>query len=188
MPGMLATHHRDDGELVVAIRAGDADALRELHERHGSWMSERLARRCNDPGVVEEAVQDTFVAVWRRPDLYCGRGAVGAWLWGIARRRLIDCLRRLPRVTETLPPDDILGASHCCTDGALFDPIEHAEVAAVLSQLPWGERSVAWATVVRGLTNRETAALLGIPEGTVKTRMMRVRARLRPVVDPSWAA
>ena len=88
---------RSDVDVLAAIAGGDRQALRVLHDRHAPWLALRLARRCADPGVVDEALQDTFMAVWRSAGRYDGRGDVGAWIWGIAIRRLIDALRRLPR-------------------------------------------------------------------------------------------
>ncbi|MCU0271420.1 MAG: RNA polymerase subunit sigma-24, partial [Acidimicrobiales bacterium] len=80
---------RTDAELVSAIAAGERAALRELHDRHAPWVIARLRRRCPDDDVVLEAVQDTFVAVWRGAGRWDGRGEPAAWLWGIAIRRLI---------------------------------------------------------------------------------------------------
>ena len=54
-----------DEELLRAVAGGDTGALRVLYERHAAWMSVRLTRRCNDPGIVAEVLQDTFAAVWR---------------------------------------------------------------------------------------------------------------------------
>ena len=92
-----------DGELVAAIARGEIGALRSLHERHAPWLGARLSHRCSDPHLVEEAVQDTFVMVWRKAGSYRGEGEVGAWLWGIAIRRLLDLLRkgRVPRLPRT---------------------------------------------------------------------------------------
>ena len=56
---------RTDAELMAAVADGDRDALRSLHERHVAWITARLSRRCADRDIVAEAVQDTFVAVWR---------------------------------------------------------------------------------------------------------------------------
>ena len=84
---------RDDRALLQAVADGDREALRLLYERHAPWMLFRLGRRCADPNLVEETVQDTFVAVWRNPRAYRGTGDVTAWLWGIAIRRLVDRLR-----------------------------------------------------------------------------------------------
>jgi len=84
---------RDDQELLEAVGARDRGALRALYDRHAPWLLLRLSRRCADRSIVEEVVQDTFVAVWRRPRGYSGTGAVPAWIWGIGIRRLIDQLR-----------------------------------------------------------------------------------------------
>lgn len=62
----------------------------------------RLSRRCADPGVVDEVVQDTFVAVWRGARRWDGRGEVAAWIWGIGIRRLLDALRHRPAATTLL--------------------------------------------------------------------------------------
>jgi RNA polymerase sigma-70 factor (ECF subfamily) len=55
-----------DAELLRAVRDGDERALRALFDRHAPWLTMRLARRCGDPAIVDDAVQDTFVEVWRR--------------------------------------------------------------------------------------------------------------------------
>ena len=66
-----------DAELVAALRDADRGALRELFVRHEPWLAARLSRRCADPAIVDEAVQDTFVAVWRKP-AWRGDGEVAA--------------------------------------------------------------------------------------------------------------
>jgi hypothetical protein len=63
-----------DSELLSAIADGDTSALRTLYERHAPWLSVRLTRRCNDPGLVAEVVQDTFVAAWKGSDQLHQRG------------------------------------------------------------------------------------------------------------------
>ena len=55
----------DDETLLQAVADGDRAALRALYERHAPWLTLRLSRRCPDPDLVDDAVQDTFVAVWR---------------------------------------------------------------------------------------------------------------------------
>src|SRR4249919_3645059 len=79
--------------LLRAVADGDTGALRTLYERHAPWISVRLHRRCNDPGLVAEVVQDTFVAVWKGAGGYRGDGEVAGWLWGVAIRRLVSRLR-----------------------------------------------------------------------------------------------
>ena len=82
-----------DAELLAAIAERDLGAMRELYDRHAPWLTVRLSRRCADQEVVADAVQDAFLAVWQKPGSFRGQGAVGAWLWGIAIRRLVSRLR-----------------------------------------------------------------------------------------------
>src|SRR5215207_7783137 len=82
-----------DAALVAAVAVGETGALRELYERHGAWLHARLLRRCNDREVVSEVVQDTFVALWKDARRFRHDGEVGAWLWGIAFRRMVSRLR-----------------------------------------------------------------------------------------------
>jgi RNA polymerase sigma-70 factor, ECF subfamily len=167
---------RGDTELLAAMTEGDRTALRALYDRHAPWLMLRLARRCPDRGMVEEVVQDTFVAVWRRAGDYSGAGEVAAWIWGIGIRRLIDHLRRKQdlRPLSEHRPDTVVSAEDQVLVG-----VEYGDLAGALSRLSPELRAVVQATVIDGLTTREAAHLLGIPAGTVKTRMMRARARLR---------
>jgi RNA polymerase sigma-70 factor (ECF subfamily) len=166
----------DDAELVSLIGEQHRDALAELYRRNAPWLTARLRHRCADDGIVAEALQDTFVAVWRGAGRYDGRGAVGGWLWGIAIRRLIGLLRkRRPVPVDSSEADRLLVSA----EEHLLDSTEHGDLAGALRSLSPELRSVVQATVLDGLTTREAAQLLGIPAGTVKTRMMRARAELR---------
>ena len=113
---MTITDRRD---AVAAVADGDRAALRTLYERHAPWLTLRLSRRCADPDLVDDAVQDTFVAVWRSARRYDGQGAVGAWIWGIGVRRLIDALRRRPpsefAVPRAAPTRSRRPRSRCCS-------------------------------------------------------------------------
>ena len=82
-----------DADLLRQVAHGDDAALRELFDRHAAWLQLRLQRRSSDPDLVADALQDTFVAVWRSAGTFRGDGDVGAWIWGIAIRRLISRLR-----------------------------------------------------------------------------------------------
>jgi RNA polymerase sigma-70 factor, ECF subfamily len=93
---------RPDAVLVRAVAGGERDALAVLYAGHAPWLVVRLTRRCNDADLVDEAVQDTFVAVWRSAGRWDGRGEVAAWIWGIGIRRLIDQLRSRARATVEL--------------------------------------------------------------------------------------
>jgi RNA polymerase sigma-70 factor (ECF subfamily) len=165
-----------DAQLVEAVAAGDRHALRALYERHAPWLTLRLSRRCRDHDVVDDALQDCFVAVWRHADRYEGSGEVATWIWGIAIRRMIDLLRRRP--VREVPLYDRPEVEPSAEEQVLLG-VEHGDLAGVLNRLSPELRAVVQATVLDGLTTREAGRLLGVPAGTVKTRMMRARAQLR---------
>ncbi|MEP7054911.1 MAG: RNA polymerase sigma factor [Actinomycetota bacterium] len=166
-----------DAALLEATAAGERVALEQLYARHAPWLLLRLQRRCADPALVDEVVQDTFVAVWRGARSYSGTGEVAAWIWGIGVRRLVDALRRRPAAALDLAavPEVALESA----EERVLLGIEYGDLGSALNHLSPELRAVVQATVLDGLTTREAGRLLGIPSGTVKTRMMRARAALR---------
>jgi RNA polymerase sigma-70 factor, ECF subfamily len=165
-----------DEALLSAVGAGDRESLRMLYDRHAPWLTLRLARRCADADAVDDALQDTFVAVWRSAGRYHGGGAVGAWLWGIAIRRLIDALRRRPRREFFSGERPAIEPS---AEEQVLLGVQHGDLGGALERLSPELRAVIQATILDGLTTREASTLLGIPAGTVKTRAMRARMLLR---------
>jgi len=67
-----------DVALLAAVGQRDLDAMQALYDRHAAWLAVRLSRRCNDQDLVADAVQDTFVAVWQKPEGFRGDGDVAA--------------------------------------------------------------------------------------------------------------
>jgi RNA polymerase sigma factor (sigma-70 family) len=168
---MQAHTECSDVELVAAVAADDLGALRVLYERHAPWLSVRLARRCADPDVVSDALQDCFTAAWRGAGSFRGDGDVAAWLWGIAIRRLISRLRRRPAVLSTPFRDDVdVGAPEPSAEEQVLLGVEYGDLGAAIAHLSPEMRAVVQATVLDGLSSREAARLLGIPQNTVKTR------------------
>jgi RNA polymerase sigma-70 factor (ECF subfamily) len=166
----------NDTDLVAAIADGDREAFDELYRRHFAWLQLRLARRCADERLVEEAIQDTFLTIWKKSGSYRGQGDVGAWVWGIGIRQLLSRMRsRKTPAWHLLVQSDWLVSAE---DTALLG-IEHGDIGGAIDQLSPELRAVVQATVIDGLTTREAARVLGIPGGTVKTRMMRARQQLR---------
>ena len=169
-----------DADLVAALSGGDRAALGELYARHAPWLVLRLSRRCADPALVDEVVQDTFVAVWRSARRWDGRGEVAAWIWGIGVRRMLDAFRHRPAPAaawaEWQEQDRHLQES--AEDKVLLG-VQYGDLGAALDRLSPELRAVVQATVLDGLTTKEASRLLGIPSGTVKTRMMRAKAQLR---------
>ncbi|MEV2229579.1 RNA polymerase sigma factor [Streptomyces phaeochromogenes] len=175
---------RSDGDLLRAIAAdGDRRAFEELYRRYAPWLGARLRGRCADAGIVDDVVQETFLAVWRGSARYREEGTTGdvaGWLWRIGSRRLIDALRgdgargRLRQALSRLRHRDEASAEERVLAG-----VEHGDLAGALVRLSPELRAVLQATVIDGLTTREASVLLGIPPGTVKTRALRARKQLR---------
>jgi RNA polymerase sigma-70 factor, ECF subfamily len=171
---------RDDVMLLRAVAQGDEEALAALYDRHAGWLTIRLARRCAQPDAVDQAVQDTFLALWQEAGTYRGTGDVAAFVWGIAIRRLIDLVRReggprrllLPWKAEQ--PEAVVSAEDQVLAG-----IEHGRLGQALAGLSPELRAAIEATVLDGLTCAEAAVLLGVAEGTVKSRCHRARQALR---------
>jgi RNA polymerase sigma-70 factor (ECF subfamily) len=162
-----------DAELLTAIAEGRVDALRILHERHAPWLAIRLSRRAVDRDLIDEAIQDTFITVWRKASSYRGEGDVGAWLWGIAIRKLIDRLRksRLPHLER---PRLVESAEESVLTGIGF-----GDLGPALASLSPELMAVVQARILDGLSTKEAARLLGIPTGTVKSRLMRATQIMR---------
>ena len=114
--------------------------------------------------------------MWKGAGSYRGTGEVGGWLWSIGIRRLIGLLRkRRPEPVATAGLDTPLVSA----EDLVLSRTEHGDLAGALAGLSPELRAVVQATVLDGLTTREAGHLLGIPAGTVKTRMMRARIQLR---------
>lgn len=166
----------EDAALLARVSRGDRSALEQLYRRHAVWLTGRLQSRCADPDLVDLAVQDAFVAVWTSAKKYRGDGDVGAWIWGIAVRRLIDQMRK--RKPTPIDPDTIAGGVVAFED-QLLGSGAHGVVGPAVEQLAPELRAVLIVTAVDGLTTREAAQVLGIPQGTVKTRLQRARSQMK---------
>jgi len=171
-----------DADLLRAVADGERDAFEAFYRRHAPWLVSRLRYRCADETLVDDAVQETFLAIWRRTATYRDgpTGDVAGWLWRICSRRLIDALRqrasrdRLHRLLGRVRRRDEPSAEE-----EILSHVEHGDVGGSLARLSPELRAVVQATVIDGLTTREAAVLLNIPVGTVKTRAMRARRQLR---------
>ena len=170
----------NDDDLIAAVAGGDDAGLRELFSRHAPWLAVRL-RGVLPAAEVEDVLQETFLAVWRGADGYRpgGSGSAGGWVWGIARRQAALFLRRRGIAELGLPVIDAAG-------GQAADPAEaavlRAELAEAVSALgPAGSpnREVWRLMYVEDRPVAEVAKLMGVSEGTVKSRAHRARRQLR---------
>jgi RNA polymerase sigma-70 factor (ECF subfamily) len=197
---------RDDTALVREVAAGSQDALAALYDRHGDAVFAASIRLTSDRQVAEEVVQETFLALWNRAELFDPRaGSLAAWLHTIARNRTVDRLRAAGRRPNLVPLSSAAGqdehdtaaleriaASGTVLGGADLGPGPEGELAATelrevirlaLANLPEQERTALVLAYSSELTQSEIAEKLGWPLGTVKTRTRRALMRLREVLS-----
>jgi RNA polymerase sigma-70 factor (ECF subfamily) len=169
-----------DEHLVARTAYGDRAAFAVLYDRHAPRVSGLLRQLIPEPAAAEDVLQETFWQVWARSARAYdpGRSSVTAWLLAIARSRAIDALRR----RTPSPGTDDLPALPCPGPG----PAERAErveeadrLHAALHDLPAAQRQAVSLAFLAGLTHPEIAASLGVPLGTVKTRIRLGLLRLR---------
>lgn len=207
--------NRSDAVLVASVATGDTGALAALYDRHADAIYRTAFRRLGDGQLAEEVLQDTFMALWNRAELFDpASGSLLAWLSTIARNRAIDRLRALGRRPAAMPlsafstddeSGDERGFDRAMSQGTLVgsgksppDPQEYAElqstraeVQAALIAMPALERQVIELAYYEELTQAEIAQRLGWPLGTVKTRtrrgLLRLRRALAVVLGPEIA-
>lgn len=202
----MMEHHVDDEVVLVrAVAGGSEDALASLYDRHVNGVHAVAIRLTGDRGIAEEVVQETFLALWNRAELFDPAVAsLGTWLRAIARNRAVDRLRAIGRrpVLASLPGDregddgpgglDRLGSEAAVIGGAGRDPDPEAAaeaasvraaIGAALATMPDVERTVIVLAYREGLTQQEIAQRLDWPLGTVKTRTRRALARLRDLLE-----
>jgi RNA polymerase sigma-70 factor (ECF subfamily) len=169
-----------DEELIAGMTRGEKDALENLYRRHAGWIAGRLAKATSSREFAEEALQDAFVAAWRKPSSFRGEGDVGAWLWGIARRRLSSLARKRIDVPSPLAEDAAMDSA----DVQALVNVEAGRVRDAVSGLPEDQREVVERVVFRGQPLVDVARCLGVPVGTLKSRLHRARRRIRTEMEP----
>jgi RNA polymerase sigma-70 factor, ECF subfamily len=192
----------DDTALVREIAAGSEDALGMLYDRYVDAVYAAASRLTTDRQIAEEVVQETFLALWNRAELFNPAvGSLAAWLHTIARNRTVDRLRSAGRRPSLVPFSatggedehdtaalDRLVATGTIVGGAGPGPGPEGELAATelrhvireaLDDLPEVERTAIVLAYREELSQTEIAERLGWPLGTVKTRTRRALLRLR---------
>jgi RNA polymerase sigma-70 factor, ECF subfamily len=192
----------DDAALVREVAAGSQSALGDLYDRYVDAVYAAASRLTSDRQVAEEVVQETFLALWNRAELFDPKiGSLAAWLHTIARNRTVDRLRAAGRRPNLIPLSSAAGedeeagaaldrlvATGTVIGGAGVGSGPEGELAATelrqvlrdaLADLPEAERTAIVLAYREELTQTEIADRLGWPLGTVKTRTRRALLRLR---------
>ena len=170
-----------DADLLVRVADRDREAFELLYHRYVRSMFGLALRRLRDRQRAEDAVQETFAAVWRSAASYRPeRGPAAPWLYAIARNAIVDLFRSQVDTTGEVP--EIVS-----TDPGPADSAESSFVSwrvhRALEELPEREREVVELAYWSGLSQSEVADYLHIPLGTVKTRTRSALAHLADVLE-----
>jgi RNA polymerase sigma-70 factor (ECF subfamily) len=175
---------QEDVILLDRVARGDQHAVGELYDLHSHLLFGLLVRILNERAEAEEVLQEVFVQAWTHAHTYeASRGTPAGWLCGIARNRAIDRLRARARGVRTLEGVDIPLRPE--TPEALASTSERKrDVHVALHSLPQEQRELIERAYFTGATQSEMALELGLPLGTVKTRVRAGLQALRRILDP----
>ncbi|MFI7215894.1 RNA polymerase sigma factor [Micromonospora maritima] len=172
----------DDGELWQRARQGEAECFGVLFDRHGGAVRAFCARRTGSIDAADDLVSIVFLEAWRRRgEVELVDGNALPWLYGIARRTIQHRWRtavRHRRALERLAPAPAMPDHAEEVAGRLDDERHLARLRAALERLRPPDRDVLLLCVWQGLTYAEAAVALGVPVGTVRSRLSRARSRL----------
>ncbi len=180
-------------ELVKLISRGDSEALGELYDRYSGRVYAFLLRSV-DKGMAEELLQDVFLALWQKADMYKpGLGSFDAWFFTLVRHRLYDALPSYQkRLNRNLPSQPATGNSPLELVESKFNMEEHIihlfrdeEIRNALKDLPPDQRQAILLTYFGGLSQREVAEKLNLPVSTIKGRARMGLQKLRQLLPES---
>jgi RNA polymerase sigma-70 factor, ECF subfamily len=172
----------DDGSLLARHAAGDRDAFGLIVARHRDRLWRVALRTLGDPDDAADAVQDALVSAYRAAGSFRGDAAVTTWLHRITVNACLDLARRRPSRPTT--PMTEQTEAHAPPSLGPFDATDTADtVLAALRRLPVDQAAAVVIVDIEGFSVREAARILGAPEGTVKSRCARARARLAELLS-----
>jgi len=170
-----------DIQLIERMARGDTQALNDLYARHGGAILGFLTSRLNNRQLAEEVLQDVMLSVWKNAGSFRGDSKVRTWLFVIARNRAINTQRK--RSPEFVQLNEYGFQSE--DTGPMERMIKQSNrdvVRSAIDQLQEGQREVLILVFYNQLSGPETAEVLGISEGTVKSRLHRAKHQLKQVL------
>ena len=177
--------HLSDEALVALVARGDEPALAELYDRVGRVAYGLAFRVLRDDRLAEDAVQEAFLGVWRTAAGFrAERAKASTWILTLVHRRAVDSVRREER-RKADPLDDAtadLATSESAEDAAWLG-FERERVQAGLKQLPHAQREAIELAYYGGFSQSELSERLGVPLGTIKSRMFAGLAQLRELLQ-----
>ena len=162
-------------DLLAKVANKDGAAFQQLYDQFADRVYRYAFTILHDKHLAEEIAQETMVAVWNGADRFAGRSKASTWIFGIARNQAFTLLRKEKRAENRDTPELVQA-----------DPskhiIQHERVMTALNKLSADHREVVYLTFYEGLSYGEISGILGIPSGTVKSRMFHAKRKLAEVL------
>src|SRR5580765_8314390 len=173
--------HLTDEALLELVAHSDDGALAELYDRYSRQAYGLALRILRDEALAQDAVQEAFLAVWRTASRFMAeRAKASTWILTIVHRRAVDVVRREERRRgDPLGDHDAAGEA---TEEQADLRRRRSAVQEVLRQLPDDQRQALELAYYGGLTQSELAERLGVPLGTIKSRMFAGLSKLRELL------
>jgi RNA polymerase sigma-70 factor (ECF subfamily) len=183
-PARNLAHLSDEALLALCSRA-DENALGELYDRYGRVAYGLALRIVRDRALAEDAVQEAFLAVWRSAGAFLAeQGKPSTWILTLVHRRAVDLVRREER-RRAEPLEDTDHPTGEATDEEAWLRAQRQVVQEALRKLPPEQREAIELAYYGGFTQSELAERLGLPLGTIKSRMFAGLKRLRELLAES---
>ncbi len=163
-------------DLIARVLAGDRIAARELYDAHSARVFRLAFRLTGDHDLAREFTQDTFVRAFSQLERFRGDSALATWLHRITVTVVANAMRKVKRFRER--ETDLEDVHPTNSDGAV-DPVLRHRLHRAISDLPEIYRTTVIMHDIEGFTHTEIAAVLGVAEGTCKSRLSQARAQLR---------
>ena len=171
-----------DESLLSLVASSDEDALAALYDRFGRIAYGLALRILRDPALAQDAVQEAFLGVWRNADRFLAeRAKASTWILTLVHRRAVDLVRREER-RRADPLDDVAPPTGEATDEEAWLRAQRQVVQEALRKLPDDQREAIELAYYGGFTQSELAERLGVPLGTIKSRMFTGLKRLRELL------
>jgi len=182
-PVLVPASDRDDERrLIERVLAGDRAAARRLYEAHVGRVHRTAWRIVGDETLAQECTQEAFVRAFARLDRFRGDSALATWLTRIALSVALNAVRRRRRLDGRELALDAAEAVRLPAAESAVEPDLRARIAEAIDALPEIYRTTVVLHDVEGYTHAEIGELLGVPEGTCKTRLFVARRRLREML------
>ena len=175
-----------DGLLVARLAAGDDEAVAEVFDRFAPFLYGLARRVTGDNNLAEDVVQEVVTTLWSHPERFDpARGSLRAFLGVQAHRRAVDAVRREVRRAGHESREQALDPSASEPYPDQTESVGLAEVVRqAIGRLPAPQRQAVELAYFQGCTQRELAGVLGIPEGTAKSRLRLAQAKLTEWLAP----